>query len=480
MKTRTTSGESHPRTTLLNKVGDDELAPMPGGSMTHPSPIHRVSLASAVTVALTLLLIVGAIPAAQAQTATPVASPVPAEADETLPPAWLAFGPNGRLIARVIVAADCPFILFDGFATAMMPRTPPSADFPVVACEATVPFGVEEASIAGQPLPIPDSPYSRIAVIGDTGCRLDAWEGGSAYQACNDPAAWPFAQVAASVAAWEPDLIIHVGDYLYREDPCPDSEPGCAGSPHGDTWATWNADFFSPASALLDVAPWVVMRGNHETCARNAKGWFHYLDPRPYPAECQRFTEPYVAALNGLSLAVVDSAEAGDQTSTPEETAQYQRQFDLLAQLAPAGSWLVTHRPVHGILEGQHGEFEVENASYQDATGGTLPGEYALVLSGHIHLAEAIAFEPSSNRPLQIISGNSGTALDDIPTASPTAQQLDDPTVAEAETLSSFGFLTLEPEGDHWVATQRNADGIPLTGCLLAIPEMTCGPTESD
>lgn len=126
MKTRTTSGESHPRTTLLNEVGDDELAPMPGGSMTHSSPIHRVSLASAVTVALTLLLIVGAIPAAQAQTATPVASPVPAEADETLPPAWLAFGPNGRLIARVIVAADCPFILFDGFATAMMPRTPPA------------------------------------------------------------------------------------------------------------------------------------------------------------------------------------------------------------------------------------------------------------------------------------------------------------------------------------------------------------------
>jgi hypothetical protein len=409
-----------------------------------------------------------------------MSSPVSSSIDATLPPAWLEFGPDGRLAARVIVDGACPLIMLDGLEAVMMPRATSSDAFPVVACEATVPFGVAAASIGGQALPIPDAPYARIAVIGDTGCRLDVWPGGSAYQACNDPTAWPFAQVAASVAAWEPDLIIHVGDYLYREDPCPASVPGCAGSPHGDNWDTWNADFFSPASPLLGVAPWVFMRGNHETCARNPAGWFNYLDARDVQSSCQRYTEPYVAPLNGLTLAVIDSAEAGDQTTTPEENAQYKRQFDLLAQLAPAGSWLVTHRPVHGILEGQHGEFEVENASYQAATGGAIPGYYALVLSGHIHLAEAIAFEPSSDRPLQIISGNSGTALDHIPTASPTAVQLGDPTVADAETLSSFGFLTLEPDGDAWIATQRDANGTPLIGCLLELPEMACGPAIPD
>jgi hypothetical protein len=446
---------------------------------TH-SHVYRTPLTSITAFALVLLLMLGSIPGIHAQTATPIASPDTRDSDDVLPPAWLEFGPDGRLIARVIVAADCPAIALDGIETAMAPRTRPSEAFPVVACEATVPFGVETASIVGQSLPIPDAPYARIAVIGDTGCRLDSWEGGSSYQACNDPTAWPFAQVAASVAAWQPDLIVHVGDYLYREDPCPASEPGCAGSPHGDNWPTWNADFFTPASALLGVAPWVFMRGNHETCARNAEGWFAHLDTRPYQPTCQQFTEPYVTTLNGLSLAVIDSAEAGDETPTPEETSEFKRQFERLAQLAPAGSWLVTHRPVHGILEGTRGEFEVETATFKDATGGTLPGAYALILSGHIHIAEAIAFEASSDRPPQLISGNSGTALDDIPTASPTAGQLGDPTVEDAETLSLFGFLTLEPDGGSWIATQRDATGLPIVGCLLDLPEILCGPAEPD
>jgi hypothetical protein len=450
------------------------------GFVSRLSQSGRWILALGITMVLIPGSLTGSLSSTRAQAATPVATPVASDASEALPPAWLEFGPDGRLIARVIVAGDCPSILLDGLETTMMPRTTARDAFPVVACESTVPFGVEEAFVADQRLPIPEAPYDRIAVIGDTGCRLDAWEGGSSYQACDDPTAWPFAQVAASVAAWDPDLIVHVGDYLYREDPCPDSEPGCAGSPHGDNWETWNADFFSPASSLLGVAPWVFMRGNHETCARNAEGWFTYLDSRPYQSTCQQFTEPFVATLNGLSLAAIDSAEAGDEISTPEETAEFKRQFALLARLAPAGSWLVTHRPVHGILEGSRGEFEVETATYQDATGGTLPGDYALVLSGHIHLAEAIAFEASSDRPPQLISGNSGTALDHIPTASPTAGQLGDPTVEDAETLSSFGFLTLAPEGDTWIATQRDSNGLPLVGCLLELPEMICGPAESD
>jgi hypothetical protein len=336
----------------------------------------------------------------------------------------------------------------------------------------TIPFGVEAASIAGQTLPVPSGPVGRIAVIGDTGCRLNDWE--KKYQACNDPGAWPFAQVATSVAAWQPDLIVHVGDYLYRESPCPDTGINCAGSPYGDNWATWNADFFTPVAPLLGSAPWIFMRGNHETCSRNPDGWFHYLDPRAFQEACQKFTEPYIAPLDGVIFAAVDSAEAADTNDTPEEAKEYGRQFDLLANTAPTGSWLVTHRPVWGILEGKEGAFEVENSAYEAATGGSLKADYGLVLSGHIHLAETLSFDDSSGRPPQIISGNSGTALDDIPTASPSAGQLGDPNVEEAETLSAFGFLTLEVIDDTWLATQRDASGIPLQECVLDLPEITC------
>ena len=77
--------------------------------------------------------------------------------------------------------------------------------------------------------------------------------------------------LAKSVAAARPDLVIHVGDYLYRESPCPKNDHGCAGSPYDDSWFTWKADFFVPAAPLLQVAPWIMVRGNHEICKRAAR-----------------------------------------------------------------------------------------------------------------------------------------------------------------------------------------------------------------
>lgn len=408
-----------------------------------------------------------------ARQATPIASRGAGETNDALPPAWLEFGPGGQLLARVVVAGACPALLLDGRTAPMATRSSATTDFPVVACEATIPFGVQTAVVNEWVLPIPDAPFERIAVIGDTGCRLNDWE--KNYQDCNDPQAWPFAEVAASVAAWQPDLIVHVGDYLYRESPCPATGFDCAGSPHGDNWPTWNADFFAPASSLLGSAPWVFMRGNHETCDRNAGGWFAYLDARPFQLGCQAYTEPYVAPLIGLTFAVLDSAEASDETVKPGEVAEYTREFTTLGELAPPGSWLVTHRPVWAIFDAAHGETEAANASYQAAAGGgSLEGHYGLVLSGHVHLAEALAFDEASGRPPQVISGNSGTGLDNIPTASPAADELGDPEIEEAETLSSFGFLTLTPDGDAWLAVQRDAQGQPLLECRLDLPEMSC------
>jgi hypothetical protein len=437
-------------------------------------PAARVAIGTAVFL---LLLIQSGFPAA-GQLGTPVASPEPAESAHSLPPAWLQFGPDGRLIARIIVENACPAFVADEVEVGMTRRAPASEAFPVVACEATVPFGTATASILDQGLPLPDGPIRRIAVIGDTGCRVNDWE--KKYQACNDLEAWPFAHVAQTVADWHPDLIVHVGDYLYRESPCPAAMAGCQGNPHGDNWATWDADFFTPAASLLGAAPWVFMRGNHETCDRNPVGWFTFLDPRHYQETCQRFTEPYVTSLHGVSLAIIDSAEAADTSDTPEEAAEYAGQFELLAEITPPQSWLVTHRPVWGIFEDKTGELEAENATYAAATGDSLNADYALVLSGHIHVAESIAFDESSHRPPQLISGNAGTALDDIPTASPSAGELGDPVVTDAETLWAFGFMTIEPVDNAWIATQRDKEGTPLLECALDVAQMQCGAPAAD
>lgn len=399
------------------------------------------------------------------QSATPVST-----TDDL--PAWLEFGPDGVLLARTLTSAACPDLNIDGQAVVMQQRGMADAAFPVTACEAIVPFGAAAASINDVALPLPGGPLERIAVIGDTGCRLSDYD--NAFQSCNDPAAWPFAQVATSVAAWQPDLIIHVGDYLYRESPCPADEPGCAGSPSGDNWVTWNADFVAPAGPLFTAAPLVMMRGNHETCDRNPEGWFRFFDPRPYQKACQTYTDPYIVPLNGVTLAALDSAEASDTKATPEETKEYVREFGLISDTAPAGSWLVTHRPVWGVFSEQHRDTEGEDAAYESAIGDRLSANLALIVSGHIHIAEALSFEESSNLPPQLISGNSGTALDTMPTGTPTGAELDDPELVEAEILSSFGFLTLEPGGTGWVATQRDASGSAKVVCELGKDAAGC------
>ena len=67
---------------------------------------------------------------------------------------------------------------------------------------------------------------------------------GGQFQDCDRQSKWPFSRLSKTVAERKPDLVIHVGDYLYRESPCPKGDPGCKGSPDGDNWQTWKADFF--------------------------------------------------------------------------------------------------------------------------------------------------------------------------------------------------------------------------------------------
>src|SRR5918997_1278257 len=105
-------------------------------SRGHSSP--RVALA---TVASLLLLVLCGFPVGSSQLATPTASPEPGESAAPLPPAWLEFGPEGRLIARVIVIGECPELVIDDLNVVMTRRAPASDAFPVFACEATVPFG---------------------------------------------------------------------------------------------------------------------------------------------------------------------------------------------------------------------------------------------------------------------------------------------------------------------------------------------------
>ncbi len=216
-------------------------------------------------------------------------------------------------------------------------------------CVAHAAAATRAITVDGLPVPALPNEIKQIVVIGDTGCRLK----GSFTQDCNDPVKWPFAVVARLAAARHPDLVIHVGDYHYRETACPDTQPGCAGSPHGDNWAVWQKDFFDPAAPLLAAAPWVLVRGNHELCSRGGHGWFRLLDPHPEADRCSETTAPYALRIGSLELLLFDGADADDATADPTKVTFYHEQLQTLLANARSHAWLLTHRPIWALAQGR-------------------------------------------------------------------------------------------------------------------------------
>jgi hypothetical protein len=395
---------------------------------------------------------------------------VPPGPDPSVVAAWVQLGPGGGAIVRAVSDKPaCPSLTVDGATRPTQLRAGSDGKgFPVTVCEAPLPAAARSAVVGGHTLALPTPSPRRIVVIGDTGCRM---KNPDQFQACNDPAAWPFAQIAARAAAWRPELVIHVGDYHYREDPCPAGNAGCAGNPVGDTWQSWRADFFAPAAPLLRAAPWIVARGNHESCSRAGNGWFRLLDPAALPSSCTDVTPPYVAALGGPVVAVLDSSSASDGSAPPADVARYAAQLDQLAAMKPAYTWLVTHKPVWGV-EVFNGQIATGNQTLQAAMRGRLPASLGLLLAGHIHLFEALAFEP--RRPPMLLVGNSGTALDTPITQRLTGMTVDGATVTTGKTFPTLGYVTMELGAGIWRATVHDVAGNVLTECALLPGTLVC------
>ena len=256
---------------------------------------------------------------------------------------WVQLGPDGTSTVRAITDESCPAVMFDGTPVPMRVRSDPEqpmanvkpAKFPVRGCEVEVPPGAIAAVLDGKVLPLAKRDPQRIMVFGDTGCRLDR----RTMQDCNEPAAWPFPRITAAAATARPDLVIHVGDYHYRETPCPAANTGCANSPWGYGFDAWNADFFDPAAPLFAAAPWIMVRGNHEDCNRAGEGFMRFLDRDPVEAACRDFTGIFVARLGAFGIVVVDGAAAEDPHDDMNPMADLLRsQFEQVIAKVPAKS----------------------------------------------------------------------------------------------------------------------------------------------
>ena len=386
---------------------------------------------------------------------------------------WIQYGPGGLEARAITDQPNCPTASVDGVPKTMTIRASPDEQYPIKVCTLPIPANATSAAIAGIPVALPVTEPKRIAVIGDTGCRLK----GKAIQACNDPRQWPFRLIAEVVAQLKPDLVIHVGDYHYRETPCPEDEMGCAGSPFGDTWSVWRADFFSPADTLLGVAPWVFVRGNHEECDRGGHGWSRTLEPYAFDRAkgCNGLGEPYAVRLPGLTLAVMDVSSAREERVDQAQAQLFHEQYSSLAKITNGPTWILQHRPIWSPGGTFVGKLVGDNKTLAVAASGVIPDQVTLILSGHHHLFQVLNYQ--SNLPAQIVSGNSGDYLNPGPSTDPAGWVINGVTVKSGLHMpGTFGFSIFEKQNDGWQLTNYSRLGGARASCFIKDRTAACAP----
>lgn len=355
----------------------------------------------------------------------------------------------------------------------------PRSNWPIVVCEAKLSYAdaYNAASAIIDPngknlsLPLPKADAKKIGVIGDTGCRVKVEKGVPVVQDCLDPKKWPLPVIARTLADRRPDLVIHVGDYIYRKAPCPD-KARCGDAPddaHGTTWETLEAEIIKPAAPLMKAAPWVVPRGNHENCAEEKRleaqggiGFFILIDPRPFEevtnanldsylaflrprtgkgdsvvcSACPEMTAPYIVPVDaGLDLWVIDSNHPEDEYETAvkdehvidEFAAQFLALSARYASRPDKRVWLTTHRPLYGLYPGSRKKLGGKglepprqlNSALQEAFDiarlEMRDKLFDLSLTGHMHVFQVVSMLENgiTQRPPNITVGNSGTQLDE-------------------------------------------------------------------
>lgn len=395
---------------------------------------------------------------------------VPAAAQEQTLAQWVQFAPGGgQEVRAVTAAAACPSVTVDGAVVAMTERAPPNTYFPVRLCSLVLPAHARSATLGGKALPLITKTPQRILVFGDTGCRIK----GTTIQDCNNPKHWPFPEIAEQAAKLKPDLVIHVGDYLYRESPCPKGDKRCAGTSWGDNWPAWDADFFAPASPLLAAAPWVIVRGNHEDCERSGPGFLRLLGPDPVNpvAGCMAHIPLYTVPLGDVNLAVMDDADAPDTTIDSDLRTEYEADFTALSK-SKMPLWLVAHRPIWGAVTLYGLNVGGNRTLIAALTDPNWLADTSLMLSGHIHTFEALNYD-NKLLPPQVIAGFGGDALDAAP-ADLSGVNLSGTRVKDGISIGGFGFLLMTHEHGGWRIDVHRVDGTIEKVCRFANRQLDC------
>ena len=342
----------------------------------------------------------------------------------------------------------------------------------------------------------------RIAIIGDTGCRVSEL----GRQKCYDSNAWPFEKISDLAAAHKPDLIIHLGDYLYKTIPCPFTKELCY-KHYGDNQGNWTEEFFTPARNLLNTAPWIFVRGNHEKCDYRlacGHGFSRMLSASSVP-KCTKDSHMYNINTEYINFIVVDVAYIKNHRNFLEtlekvmfiarsirswenvkdfyhiarkllikpENSDYmislQKKFSEIDKFIEKGkqNWLLLHVPIfrlHGHLASQF-----DNKYYIKYGIDRLPDSIDAIFSGDTHSFQVLKFK--GNRRTQFIVGNGGSSLyiNSLDSKAYIGKKVFDNIFEEVKIMNEFGFAiaNLNESDNTWSLTAMDTHGKERTICRI-------------
>ena len=176
-------------------------------------------------------------------------------------------------------------------------------------------------------------------------------------------------------------------------------------------------------------------------------------------------------SIGGIELLLFDGADADDFLAPPDKVAFYANQLAALLANPPPHAWLLTHRPVWAMAQGELSGLTT-NQTEQAAIRGHVPAALDLVLSGHLH--DFISYEFGPERPAQLIVGTGGDTLLALGRAPIVGAEIDGMTVRRGFATERFGYFLMERDAEGWEGTLYAPDDAVLGHCRLAGRAIGC------
>lgn len=371
---------------------------------------------------------------------------------------WVQFADNNQLIARATTASnDCPNIRINNKDLKMHFRSDYQDEHlkqKIKVCEHNV-TGSYSVEIRDKKIKLPNKDIKRFVVIGDSGCESSFFDSKHDYQNCNDPNAWPFKELADKVSTLKADFIIHMGDYAYRNkytnklDKVKNEQM---------QWFFIREEFFKPANNMLNSAPMIFVRGNHESCNKMGIAWFQYLSSNKYEQSCKGAEEPFDLSFDDLNLVILDTSDThGSLEYSASELDKYKKLFSKLDGNAKDSSWLLMHHPIIALKKLNETELfpDILDASVINAAfDKKYVSKFPVAISGHFHVLAHL--KRNEDKMEQFIVGNGGTP---IHRTKHKFYQYDDKK-STGEVLANFGYLVFDKIADDtWKATGFDLQG---------------------